>query len=280
MTEHLRQLLHYILVLIVKAERLLRRQKIKIVNPEALDVLDGLPGPMIFAPAHSGKFDIQVLTEVLWRYRWSLLSGDPHDLPGTVEGCWLRLNGVIYVDRDDRLWRRRAKAEMIRHLRRGGNLMIYPEGTWNLSPKLPVLPLFRGVADIAAETRAVIVPFAQEIDDGSRTYYVKIGVPIFPDAAPEELLEQLRSQLAELRWSMVESLPFCKVKCQREALGAGWDRYVRSRLRECAYMDFDLVWKYARKEGWQLDREQIETDIARICPGMGNAFLFNKRLKG
>ena len=48
---------------------------------------------------------------------------------------------------------------------------MYPEGTWNLSPNLPMLPLFRGIADIAKETNATIIPFAQEIDDKSKTYY-------------------------------------------------------------------------------------------------------------
>ena len=91
---------HYILIFALMIERLLRGTKIKVVNKEKLNTIKSIKGSIIFAPTHCGKFDIQTLAEVLWQYRWSLLSGDPHDLPGTVEGYWLKFNGVIYVDRE------------------------------------------------------------------------------------------------------------------------------------------------------------------------------------
>ena len=158
-------LMHYILVFVVTVERLIRKQNIKIVNKEQLNTIESIQGPIIFAPTHVGKYDIQILSEVLWKCRWHLLSGDPYDLPGTIEGCWLKLNGVIYVDRDDKVYRSRAKQDMIKLLNKGENMMLYPEGTWNFSPNQPVLPLFRGVTDIAFETSATIVPFGLEVDD-------------------------------------------------------------------------------------------------------------------
>ncbi len=51
---------------------------------------------------------------------------------------------------------------MIGHLRAGGNLMYFPEGTWNLSPNLPVLPCFWGIVEIAQKGNAIIVPVAAE----------------------------------------------------------------------------------------------------------------------
>jgi len=206
----LKQLIHYILVFVVMVERILRGTKIKIVNKEQLNKVKTIKGPIIFSPTHCGKFDIQTLTEVLWQYRWSLLSGDPMWLPGTVEGYWLQFHGVIYVDRDNKAWREHSKNKMVAHLKKGENIMMYPEGTWNLSPNLPMLPLFRGIADIAKETNAIIIPFAQEIDDKNKTYYVKIGEPIYPNAEPLEVLDDLRNQMAEMKWSLVEELPFCK----------------------------------------------------------------------
>ncbi len=272
-------LLHYILVLIIKIERILLRQKIIIVNKEALNIIKDIKTPIIFAPTHCGKFDIQVLAEVLWKYRWSLLSGDPHNLPGTVEGYWLKFNGVIYVDRDNKEWRNRAKNDMIAHLKNGGNMMIYPEGTWNFSPNLPVLPLFRGIADIAKENNATIIPFAQEIDDITKTYYVKIGTPIKPDSEPLEILENIRNQMAEMKWVLIEKLPFCKAEYDKEKLYAEWDKYIENRLSECSYMNFELIWKYVRKEKWQIEKEQIDAFLQSIQPTMQNAFLFNKKLK-
>lgn len=264
MKNFLKMLLHYILVFTVKVERLIRKQKIIVVNNANLDYINELSAPIIFAPTHCGKFDIQVLTEVLWKYRWTLLSGDPHNLPGTVEGYWLKFNGVIYVDRDNKEWRNKSKRDMIAHLKSGGNMMMYPEGTWNLSSNLLVLPLFRGIADIAIETGATIIPFAQEIDDNTKTYYVKIGNPIYPNANPTELLADLRNQLAELKWNLMEELLFCRAEYDKENLYADWEEYIQNRLLECSYMSFDLIWKYARKEGWQIEKEQIQADLINI----------------
>lgn len=278
MIKLIKMLWHYILIFVLMIERLLRGTKIKIVNKEQMDIVSGVKGPIIFAPTHCGKFDIQTLAEVLWQYRWSLLSGDPHFLPGTVEGYWLQFHGVIYVDRDDKEWRTRAKQEMITHLQNGGNIMMYPEGTWNLSPNLPMLPLFRGVADIAKETNATIIPFAQEIDDKNKIYYVKIGEPIYPTEEPLSMLEDLRSQMAEMKWSLIEELPFCKADYDKDKLYSEWDKYIEKRLSECSYYTFELSWKYARKEKWQIEREQIQADLSAIKPTMRNAFLFNKRL--
>ena len=273
-----RILWHYILIFVLMIERLLRGTKIKIVNKEQLNIVKGIRGPIIFAPTHCGKFDIQTLAEVLWQYRWSLLSGDNKWLPGTVEGYWLQFHGVIYVDRDDKEWRTRAKQEMITHLQNGGNIMMYPEGTWNLSPNLPMLPLFRGIADIAKETNATIIPFAQEIDDKNKTYYVKIGEPIYPTEEPLSILEDLRSQMAEKTWSLIEDLPFCKADYDKDKLYSEWDKYIEKRLSECSYYTFELSWKYARKEKWQIEREQIQADLSNIRPTKETAFLFNKRL--
>ena len=275
-----RMLWHYILIFVLMIERLLRGTKIKIVNKEQLNIVKGIRGPIIFAPTHCGKFDIQTLAEVLWQNRWSLLSGDPNFLPGTVEGYWLQFHGVIYVDRDDKEWRTRAKQEMITHLQNGGNIMMYPEGTWNLSPNLPMLPLFRGIADIAKETNATIIPFAQEIDDKNKTYYVKIGKPIYPTKEPLSILEDLRNQMAEMKWSLIEELPFCKAVYDKNKLYSEWDKYIEKRLSECSYYTFELSWKYARKEKWQTERELIQADLSNICPTKETAFLFNKRLKG
>lgn len=99
----IKMLWHYILIFVLMIERLLRGTKIKIADKEQMNIVRGVKGPIIFAPTHCGKFDIQTLAEVLWQYRWSLLSGDPNFLPGTVEGYWLKFHGVIYVDRDDRM---------------------------------------------------------------------------------------------------------------------------------------------------------------------------------
>ena len=267
MTNFFKLFLHFMLVFVVMAERMIRRQKIKIINKTLMDAIKDISRPVIFAPTHCGKYDIQVMTEVLWRFRWSLLSGDPYDLPGTVEGYWLKFNGVIYVDRDNKEHRNKAKEEMIELLKKCENIMLYPEGTWDFSPNQLVLPLFRGIADIAAEAKAVIVPFGLEVDDKTNTYYVVIGEPIVPNVEPLELLKELRDQMATLKWKLFESLPDSRMKYDRVLLNAVWKQYIQKRLSECKYMNFSLIWKYARKEPWQHERKQIASDIEKIRRG-------------
>ncbi len=279
MSNALKQLLHYLLVFLVMVERILRGQKIKIINKEQLHTIRRIQGPIIFASTHVGKYDIQVLTEVQWRFRWHLLSGDPYDLPGTVEGWWLKFNGVVYVDRDDKEYRNRAKQNMINLLNNAENIMLYPEGTWNFSQNQLVLPLFRGVVDVAVATHATIVPVGLEIDDRTNTYYVMIGDPIAPAGEPLVLLEDVRNRMATLKWKLFEYLPNNRVSYDKALLIAEWHKYIHARLSECSYMNYTLIWKYARKESWQIEREKIEIDLANICSTMQNAFLFNKRLK-
>ena len=131
----------------------------------------------------------------------------------------------------------------------------------------------------AKETNATIIPFAQEIDDSTKTYYVKIGEPIYPNTEPLELLDDIKTQLAELKWSLIETLPFCKAEYNKEKLYVEWEKYIQNRVSECSYYSFELSWKYARKEKWQIEQEQINANFANIHPTKQNAFLFNKRLK-
>lgn len=85
--------------------------------------------------------------------------------------------------------------------------------------------------------------------------------------------------MAEMKWSLIEELPFCKADYDKEKLFTEWDGYIENRLLECLYYTFELNWKYARKEKWQTEREKLQTDLSNIHPTIHNAFLFNKWLK-
>lgn len=268
---HIRLILHAILVGILKIDRIMRRQKIVVINPAQLEALHRVTSPMLFAPTHCGKYDIQVMGEVLGRHQWALLSGDPHELPGTIEGTWLQLNGVIYVDRDDTNWRHRAKAEMIERLKQGGNMLIFPEGTWNFSENQPVLPLFRGVVDAARETGALIVPFALEIVDDSNTYYVNVGAPMHTLD-----LSALRDAMATLKWELWEH---CNVfeEHSRGYMFHKWKEYITNRLGECDYMEFNLIWKYAYHDRNIITTAEAFEHLQYLIPCRENAFLFRGR---
>lgn len=67
----------------------------------------------------------------------------------TIDAAFLALNGVFYFNEKVKEDRKAVCDKMIDHLKQCGNLMYFPEGTWNLSPNLPVLPCYWGIIDIA-----------------------------------------------------------------------------------------------------------------------------------
>ena len=115
----------------------------------------------IFAITHMGKYDIEIVSEAI-KEHYYLLSGDYGHLRGTIDAAFLALNGVFYFNEKVKEDRKAVCDKMIDHLKQGGNLMYFPEGTWNLSPNLPVLPCYLGIIDIARAEEATIVPVAAE----------------------------------------------------------------------------------------------------------------------
>jgi 1-acyl-sn-glycerol-3-phosphate acyltransferase len=135
-----RQILHPLLLEIYRIKNRLGGFSYEIIG----DKRSKTDKPVIFAVTHVGKFDIEVVSEAI-KTHYYLLSGDFEHLQGTVDAPFLALNGVIYFNERVAKDRQSAKERMIRLLQEGGNLMYFPEGTWNLSPNLPVLPCYWGI---------------------------------------------------------------------------------------------------------------------------------------
>lgn len=97
--------------------------------------------PIILAITHVGKYDIQVVNEAV-KEHFYVLSGDYEHIQGTIDEYFLRVNGCIYFNEKVKSDRHEVLEKMISHLLQGGNLIYFPEGTWNLSENLPVLPCY------------------------------------------------------------------------------------------------------------------------------------------
>lgn len=144
----------------------------------------------------------------------------------------LALNGLVYCDTESKSDRKIAKEV----LKNNKNLLIYPEGVWNLTPNLLSLPLFPGIIDIAKDTGADIVPIAAEQYD--KDFFVNIGQNITVEHSSgnvnsyfEKKKEELRTALATIKWEIFEQIPIQK----RSALKSYEEEYydfVNSRLKE------------------------------------------------
>lgn len=232
--------------------------------------------PIIFAVTHVGKFDIEVVSEAI-RSHYYLLSGDYEHIQGIIDAPFLGLNGVIYFNENVKEDRRSATERMIRLLQEGGNLMYFPEGTWNLTPNLPVLPCYWGIVDIAKQGGAVVVPVAAEqygrhfkINIGENFDMSKYGAGVEEKA---RAIKDLRDVLAALKYEIWET-----VSVKREELAADeWDNYVEERFSEWPYFNQQYIWGLIYKPKGVTSPQEAFAYKKKLIPSKANAFLLRER---
>lgn len=236
--------------------------------------------PIIFAITHIGKFDIEVATETV-KDHYYLLSGDYENMKGTVEELFLGLNGVVYIREDDKADRALSKEKMINVLRKGGNMMYFPEGTWNLSENLPVLPMPFGVVEVAARAGAAIIPIG--IQQYGNVFYLAVGenfdvAPYATDTTEGKIaaINELRDRLATLKWDIWASIP-------TEIAGAinadSFRKENDERMQEWPGMTLQEMYDSAYKLRHITAPKDAFAHLNELTPSMQNAFLFNKRCK-
>lgn len=232
--------------------------------------------PVIFAVTHVGKFDIEVVSEAI-RSHYYLLSGDYEHIQGIIDAPFLALNGVIYFNENVKDDRRSATERMIRLLREGGNLMYFPEGTWNLTPNLPMLPCYWGIVDIAKQGGAVVIPVAAE--QYGKHFKINIGENFDMNAYGEGTAEKaraiadLRDVLATLKYEIWETVP-----AKRETLAADeWDTYIKERFREWPYFNLEYIAGLIYRPKGITPPEEAFAHLQTLIPSRANAFLLRKR---
>lgn len=165
---------------------------------------------VIYAITHIDKYDFQLVSEAIKDHQYPF-AGDPETMYRSFDGAVLGLNGVVYCDTESKTDRKVAKNTSIDLLKKGKNLLIYPEGVWNVTSNLLMLPLFGGIIEMAKETGCDIIPVAIERYD--KNYVVNIGTEfnvndkLAAGLNEEEIKTDLRDEMATLKWNIMESLP-------------------------------------------------------------------------
>lgn len=187
--------------------------------------------PIIYACAHCHPEDPATALEAIKEHSYLFL-GDPEDVYQRFEGLLLALNGVVCLEtrvkesfinellelgllKPDEVEefkkiikndRRLAYKKSVEILKRGANLLIFPEGAVNLTPNLPIMGLYPGAVKMALETGAEIVPMA--LERYNNRFYVNIGENIIvTDRGDTSVLyynEKLRNAMATLKWEIWE----------------------------------------------------------------------------
>ena len=270
-----RKKIHWLILKIYKLKNKLGSFSYELIN----DKRTNTNRPIIYVVTHVGKFDIEVTSEAI-KDHYYLLSGDYEHIQGIVDEPFLALNGVFYFNEKVKEDRKAVTEKMIKHLKNNGNLMYFIEGTWNLSPNLPMLPCYWGIVDIAKKGNAIIVPVAA--DQYGKLFKINIGENFDMNNYADGLdnksraINDLRDTLASLKWEIWESNQIYN----RDSISDNeWDLYVQERFKEWPYFNQKYIDGLIYKPKDVVEHRNVYSFVKKMKPNMNNAFLFNKRLK-
>lgn len=192
----LREKLYPLFILFMKVDRFFRKQTFSVIGNSKK-----YKENVIYAITHIGKNDVENCFEAIRRGCWWFV-GDPCVLYKDISGLYLHLNGCIMLDLIDKDDRKIAYQRTLELLKKGGSLIIFPEGARNGSENLPVMNLFQGTAKFSIETGTKIVPIGVEQYD--KHFVINFGDPLLPENFRDhfELTECLRDTLATLKWEI------------------------------------------------------------------------------
>lgn len=246
---------------------LLTRTKVK-CKVETVNDCTLLPNkPIIFVPNHSAFTDTPIALRITKR-RSYIFSGKQN--LAFIDWVFFMLNGVIWVDRKSKEDTAASKDALLEYLAKGQSILWFPEGTWNLTPNLLMLPMKWGIIDIARQADAQIIPMALDYDREQNLCRVKFGSPITGDmlADKAEAIRDLRDTIATLRWDLMCSQPVL----HRSELSP-------QQMKEEMYKVIEdyppLDWEYERSCIYN-PHPKVEIVPSALIPHWENAFLFAK----
>lgn len=227
------------------------QRKIKGFSVEQLNDIKVLEKrPVIFTVTHIGKWDLEIVNEHIKEQSF-LVAADFNHLYGTINGFFMNINGIIYVDEEDKKDKANTKSLMIKFLQSGKNIMIFPEGTWNLSENEILRDIAYGAAEAAISTDAIIVPIAvEQYDRHFVICYGNIIDPVKRKLDKQNLTIFLRNELASLKWQIWERKGICHRKTLENDY---WKKFIRQRRAEWKEysMREQIINTYIPKNKWE-----------------------------
>lgn len=267
MTIRQHQLLHKILLWGIRISNRLQGNQYRLLRDDRADI----KMPKVFVATHIGKSDIEMICEAIKEHCYILTNGF-EALYHTFDGFVLSLNGVIYFNYEDKTDRKRAAAKMVEILRSGGNVLIFPEAAYNLTPNVPVTPLNWGAVKAAQAADAQIVPVA--IEQYGKNFIICIGKFDMSKYGKDEngvshAVRELRDTLASLKWEIWENEPG---STHTEAAKTDWDAYIAAQLEGTGDTPEDVIRERYRDKTVTFPEEAF-AHLDRLIPCRENAFL-------
>ena len=273
---HLHSIIHRILMPLMKCELYLFGKRLVILR----DNRKKTNSPIIFCPTHIGGVDIEMSFLAIHSPCWVAL-GWPRELYKSINGMMTQMNGWIPFDIDHKDDRIAAKAQMQALLKKGGNLLLFPEGIQNISPNALIGHLYAGAVDLAITYGAEIIPVA--IGRNEEKYFFIIGENISYENYTYDdryrLTEELRNHLATLKWEIIEKLPTIKREDIDETT---YNQYLKciTTFNTKHTLTIDDIHAAMFHPKNVTEPEIVFRHLTNISPKPETAFLFNTRLTG
>jgi len=213
--------LHEILFLFV------RNISKKYIHEELIiDSKSSYKGPVIYAVNHTNVSDTPVVFHTLNKQAYILAGTKSQKL---IDSIGFNLNGVVWVDRHSAKSRKKSTEKIYKILSSGGSVMWFPEGTWNLTDNLLMLPMRYGIVKMAAKANVPIVPIS--IHYVGSIIYSTVGEPITIGINEDAItaITQLRDIMATMKYEQMEA---CGVYKRIDVDKKDFDALIKASLDE------------------------------------------------
>ena len=234
--------------------------------------------PVIFAATHGFREDVEDSLITAGRHAYILIGSLDQFFNSRIDNVSGWINGAVLVDREDKESRAASKDKMKAVLEKGASILMYPEGTWNVSPNKLMAGIFPGVYDVAKDAGVKVVPIATHRNG---EYVYSLRGKAFDITAHErtEGLRLLRDKMATMKWKLYEKFPVVKRSelPEGEAAKEYWAKYVHDLKAEVPHFEHELEERSIFRHKGEALHEEVYEFMERLIPHHGSAFLFNKK---
>ena len=164
--------------------------------------------PVIWCANHSFKDDVAA-TVVAARHSYIFFGSLPIFF-NTFDGFGAWLNGAVLCNRKLRTSRHHAYLAASYILKKGSDLIVFPEGVWNNTPEKIILNLWPGAVRLAQEKGIKIVPVVHYLREPHQKYRENVihtyyGEPIAMSGLSEkEGITFLRETMASMYYELMD----------------------------------------------------------------------------
>lgn len=248
--------------------------KYKIVKDNPFKKIDG--HPIILAANHSRFQDTPIMCQVLkdvLNERGYIFAGKQR--LSFINNLFFFLYGSIFFDRKDKADMKKAQEAMEKYLGIGKTIIEFPEGTWNLTDELLMLPMKWGITKSAQKTDSQIIPTILNYNDESMECHVRFLNPVLvhPDANIKEEIDNLRDSMGFAR------LDYMNKTIVRDDMNIIEEKEYKDKiLKECG--DYDLEYEQSIIYKPYSCPDEVFDSIKKLQLKRENAFLFYKHNQG